>query len=140
MKKYFKSNNTKQLVAAYTQAEDIADNAGVLLLYKTYQKWVIDHGPERRLPGLESFSPEQMFWISYAQTYCTDGKHRKLNMMYNFIYIIFLNSTYLVLPTDDHSPSSIRVRGPLSNSVDFARDFSCAIGSPMNPENKCTWW
>jgi len=41
---------------------------------------------------------------------------------------------------DSHSLPMFRVRGPLSNSHEFAEQFSCAPGSPMNPRDKCEVW
>lgn len=57
-----------------TQAEDISDNGGVHLLYKTYQKWVANNPIEPRLPGLD-LTPNQLYWLSYGQLWC--GKARK---------------------------------------------------------------
>lgn len=39
-----------------------------------------------------------------------------------------------------HSPPSIRVQGVLANFDQFARAFSCPVGSKMNPEKKCVLW
>ena len=34
--------------------------------------WMRDHGTEeQKLPGFKEFSQRQMFWISYAQMYCS---------------------------------------------------------------------
>ena len=40
------------------------------------------------------------------------------------------------IKTGAHSPGMFRVRGPFSNSHEFAHDFGCPLGTPMNPENK----
>lgn len=73
----------------------------------------------------ENFSDKQMFWISFANVWCT--KYRKEAME-------------LLFKNDDHPPAEIRVNGPLSNSYDFARDFQCYSGSKMNPKHKCEVW
>lgn len=44
------------------------------------------------------------------------------------------------ITTGVHSPAQFRVLGPLSNMKDFARDYNCPEGSPMNPINKCEVW
>lgn len=47
-----------------------------------YRNWMKEQGkPEPRLPGLENLEPQQMFWLSFAQTWCsvqTKGASRTL--------------------------------------------------------------
>ncbi|KRF83081.1 neprilysin-2 isoform X3 [Drosophila virilis] len=107
-----------------TQGENIADNGGVKESYIAYQRWVEKHGPEPKLPGL-NYTPQQMFWISAGQTWC--AKYRK-------------ESLKMRITTGVHSPSEFRVLGSLANMKDFAKDFQCPEGSPMNPVQKCEVW
>ena len=46
----------------------------------------------------------------------------------------------LLVPTNTHSQAKFRVLGPLANDPDFARDFSCEAGLPMNPKHKREVW
>ena len=67
----------------------------------------------------------RLFWISFAQLWCakyTDGT-LKLHIL-----------------IDHHSPKMFRTNGALSNNEEFAKDFSCYKGSPMNSEIKCEVW
>lgn len=41
---------------------------------------------------------------------------------------------------DPHTPSQFRVLGPFRNRREFANDFECPEGSPMNPVKKCEVW
>lgn len=107
-----------------TQGENIADNGGIKESYLAYRKWAQKNGPEPKLPGLD-FSPEQMFWVSAAQTWCSQQRKESLKMR---------------ITTGVHSPSEFRVLGPMSNMQDFAKDFQCPEGSPMNPVKKCEVW
>ncbi|XP_062124827.1 neprilysin-2-like [Drosophila sulfurigaster albostrigata] len=107
-----------------TQGENIADDGGVKEAYRAYQSWVGDHEPEPRLPGL-GYTPQQMFWISFAQNACAKDR---------------LKERRETITTDVHSPAEFRVLGPLRNSKDFAKDFQCPEGSPMNPVHKCEVW
>ncbi len=83
-----------------------------------------DHGIEPSLPGLP-FTNRQMYWLSNARAWC--GKYTD-------------KALELQILTGYHSPNEFRVTGPMSNNVDFARDFNCPVGSRMNPEKKCKVW
>ena len=50
-----------------TQGENIADNGGIHEAFKAYQNSVANLGPEGSLPGLDQYTPEQLFFLSYAQ-------------------------------------------------------------------------
>nr|CAH7760509.1 unnamed protein product [Callosobruchus chinensis] len=107
-----------------TQGENIADNGGIKEAYLAYNKWSERHGREAQLPGLP-FTPNQMFWISAANTWC--AKYRP-------------ESLRLRILTGYHSPGQFRVQGPFSNSPYFAKDFNCPAGTKMNPKKKCLVW
>ncbi|CAL7951571.1 unnamed protein product [Xylocopa violacea] len=107
-----------------TQGENIADNGGIKEAYLAYQEWIKRNHAEPKLPGLP-YSPEQLFWISAANTWCS--KYRPEAMK-------------LRITTGFHSPGKFRVLGPLSNMEEFSRDFNCPVGSKMNPEKKCAVW
>ncbi|KAL1452805.1 hypothetical protein WDU94_007000 [Cyamophila willieti] len=107
------------------QGENIADNGGIKEAYNAYVNWARKHPAEPRLPGLQEFTPQQMFWVSAASTWCS--KHRP-------------ESLKLRITTGFHSPGEFRVLGPLSNLETFSSDFQCPSGSKMNPDKKCKVW
>ena len=107
-----------------TLGENIADNGGFKEAIRAYGRLVAKQGPEPQLPGLP-YTPRQLFWISGASTYCTVYRPE------------FLKNVMLL---DNHTPDRFRVNGPLRNFEEFAADWNCPRGSPMNPEHKCSVW
>ncbi|XP_031639286.1 neprilysin-2-like [Contarinia nasturtii] len=107
-----------------TQGENIADNGGIKETYLAYRKWQKENDREQRLPGL-NYTAQQMFWLSAAQTWCNSYRPESIKS--------------LIIP-DVHSPGQFRVLGPLRNRQEFADDFNCPMGSPMNPAKKCEVW
>lgn len=93
--------------------------------YFAYKKWVASNYVEPRLPGLQKYNNEQMFWIVAGQTWCTASRDWY---------------TKMTITVDTHAPSRFRVIGSVKNNAEFAKDFNCARGTPMNPVDKCEIW
>ena len=94
------------------------------MAYKNYAAEKAGPEGEARLPGFD-YTPEQMFWISWGQVWCAKWKDGQLKSQ---------------VLTGSHSPGEFRINGPLSNNPNFAEDFKCPAGSPMNPDKKCSVW
>ncbi|GAU91875.1 hypothetical protein RvY_04050 [Ramazzottius varieornatus] len=107
-----------------TQGENIADNAGIKLAYRAMQRWLQSHKVPR-LPGLHHLSPEQLFFVNFAQVWC--GSSRPEAMQFR-------------LRTGVHPPGRFRVIGAVSNMQEFSDAFSCPANSPMNAPQKCQVW
>ncbi|KAK0395635.1 hypothetical protein QR680_001367 [Steinernema hermaphroditum] len=109
-----------------TQGENIADNGGIKEAYKAYRRFLDKLGhEEKRLPGLEQYSNEQIFFMSYAQTWCGHTKPEALIRQ---------------ILTDPHAPLRFRVNGVVINQPEFAHAFNCPAGSKMNPSQRCVVW
>lgn len=50
-----------------TRSEDIADIAGTELAFLAYKQWLKMHGDEARLPLLNRYTSEQMFFLAFGQ-------------------------------------------------------------------------
>jgi len=107
-----------------TQGENIADNGGLKAARRAYERFTSDHGKEPRLPGL-TYTSNQLFWMANANQWCNVIRPEALKQ-----YVL----------TDPHSPGRFRVNGVLRNLAEFAEDWNCPLGSPMNPEHKCSVW
>ncbi|GAA5806833.1 hypothetical protein MFLAVUS_000181 [Mucor flavus] len=106
--------------------ENIADIGGINIAFKSYHRYLEAAGiTEQTLPGFENVTPDQLFFINSALFTCSTEKRS----------IVKSN-----LEKNVHSPSYFRNIGALQNSVDFAKAFNCPVGSPMNPEAKCSIW
>lgn len=118
----------KNLKGIQTLGENIADNGGIKQAFQAYQNWKErsrNGHPEPPLPGLENFSDEQIFFLGFAQIWCSKYRYEAALSQINF---------------GVHSPGKFRVIGSLSNFDEFSKAFSCKKGSPMNPEKKCIVW
>lgn len=116
--------NIFQLNGTKTFHDNIADYIGVTEAFRAYQSYVTLNGAESRLPGLEQYSPEQIFFISLASSLCT--KYTSMETLSK------------ILQYDMHSVAPYRIIGALSNSEDFSKQFKCPANSRMNPVDKCS--
>lgn len=119
-----------------------------------YRAWVKDNGPEKLLPGLEKYTAEQLFFISFGNVWCSLERSEYLRkIILSDVSTIFecttgdhrfplLNSYFFpsFLSDQEHAPGRYRVNGVVSNSVDFAKIFNCPAGSKMNPAKRCRVW
>ena len=60
------------------QGENIADNGGLREAYLAYQRYVSRYGEEPYLPGLEQYTPNQLFFLGNANIWCTAIKDERL--------------------------------------------------------------
>ncbi|RWS12030.1 endothelin-converting enzyme 2-like protein [Dinothrombium tinctorium] len=107
-----------------TLGENIADNGGLKAAFHAFEGWMKTHPVELPLPGL-NLTNRQLFFIGFAQVWCSVTTPEALKLQ-------ILN--------DPHSPAQFRVIGTVSNSYEFAKEFNCKPGSPMNPVKKCEVW
>jgi putative endopeptidase len=104
-----------------TSGEDVADLGGTLLAYEAWKKQTA----AMHLADKDGFSPDQRFFIGYAQWACEN--ERPENERANAI-------------TDPHSPGRYRVNGIVSDMPQFAAAFGCHAGQPMVNAKMCKVW
>jgi len=104
-----------------TNGEDIADLGGLVLAWMAWKAETAGKALEPR----EGFSPEQRFFIGYAQWACENDRPENLRVK---------------ALTDPHSPGTYRVNGLMVNMPEFERAFSCKAGQPMVGVNRCRVW
>ncbi|XP_033220987.1 neprilysin-2-like [Belonocnema kinseyi] len=122
------SKMLKKLSGTKVERKNIADNGGVKMSYLAYQDWVKRHGPEPTLPGLK-YSQSQLFWIQAAMTQCAK---------YTPEYLKNFSDSPQEFIDEFAFPSEFRATGVFANMPEFATDFSCKVGTNMNPAQKCS--
>jgi predicted metalloendopeptidase len=102
--------------------ESIADLGGLTISYAAYEKSLQG---KPRPPDKDGFTPEQRFFLGWAQVW---GANQRLEF------------ARLMANTNEHPLPRFRGNGPLSNMAEFARAFSCKKGDPMVRETVCKIW
>ena len=105
-----------------TLGEDIADLAGVLAAWDAWKAATAG----RKLEARDGLTPEQRFFVGYAQWACGEVRPEALRVR---------------AATDPHSPYWARVNGVVVNVPEFREAFACKVGQPMAPRAEvCRIW
>jgi putative endopeptidase len=105
-----------------TLGENIGDIGGLKLTLAALRA---QRGGEMKPAPAGGFTDEQQLFIAFAQVWCTNYRPEAARTQ---------------ALTNPHSTAQWRVNGPVSDTPDFAKAFSCQAGSPMAPINHCTVW
>jgi putative endopeptidase len=106
-----------------TMGEDVADLGGEILAYIAWKAATAD----KDLKPIDGLTPEQRFFIGYAQWACANERPQDLRLR---------------AQVDPHSPAQYRINGVAVNMPEFAEAFHCKAGQPMvKPSEKiCRVW
>jgi putative endopeptidase len=106
-----------------TVGEDVADLGGEILAYMAWK----DATRGKKLETVDGLSPEQRFFIGFAQWDCSNERPENLRVR---------------AVTDPHSPAEYRINGVVTNMPEFQQAFACKAGQPMaKPAEKvCRVW
>lgn len=121
-----------------TLGENIADAGGVAAGFGAWKRRAAEK-PNEDLPGLDHFTQEQMFFVSYANWWC--GKSRKetaISRIYSDPHAPvshpFLR-TKMWNKANDTTQKWARILGTMANSRDFKDSFQCKDREPV-----CELW
>jgi putative endopeptidase len=97
-----------------TLGENLADLGGVSIAYDALERALAKDPSKRKL--IDGFSPEQRFFISFAQIWRTTIREAEARRL---------------VTVDPHSPGRFRAVGPLVNFPEFFEAFEIKTGDPM---------
>jgi endothelin-converting enzyme/putative endopeptidase len=106
-----------------TLGENVADLGGEILAYMAWK----DKTKDMHLQPVDGLTPEQRFFIGFAQWDCANLRPEDLRVR---------------AMTDPHSPSEYRINGVVVNMPEYQQAFGCKSGQPMvRPADKvCKVW
>ena len=99
-----------------TLGENLADFAGLTIVHAALEKQLQQRYGSAPRPQFDGFSPEQRFFLSWAQLRRQNIRPEALRQQ---------------IATDPHSPGQYRTIGPVMNMPEFQRAFGCPAGSKM---------
>jgi endothelin-converting enzyme/putative endopeptidase len=106
-----------------TLGENVADLGGEILAYVAWK----DATKDKNLHPIDDLTPEQRFFIGFAQWDCANERPEDMRMR---------------AMTDPHSPARYRINGVVVNMPEFEEAFHCRPGQPMvkPAANVCKVW
>ena len=116
----FTSVDDVKLNGRLTLGENTADNGGLRIALMALQDTL-----KGREDLVEGFTPEQRFFLGFAQIWCENNSPQSLRQQ---------------AMTNPHSPGRFRVDGTLQNMPEFQKAFSCKASQPMVSANACRVW
>lgn len=119
----FVAIDTLHVNGELTLGENIADLGGLIMAYNALQKMT---GLQQQT-SIDGFSPEQRFFINYAQIWRNNIRPEELKKR---------------LKVDVHSPGKFRTNGPLPNIPQFYKAFNVTKENKMYlpPEERVDIW
>ena len=107
-----------------TLGENLADLGGLWLAWLAWQEKAHEAHLDMTAKT-EGYTPEQRFWIAYAQQWCTQTRPESLRA---------------AALTDPHAPDEWRTNSILQDLPEFAKSFSCKAPQKMVSTKPCRVW
>lgn len=107
-----------------TLGENLADLGGLWLAWISW----LDRAKEAHVDmsaQTDGYTPDQRFWIAYAQQWCTQTRPEQLRT---------------AAQTDPHAPDEWRTNAILQDLPEFAKSFSCKPTAKMVSAHACRIW
>ena len=107
-----------------TLGENLADLGGLWLAWLAW----LDKAQAAHLDmnaTMDGYTPDQRFWIAYAQQWCTQTRPEQLRSQ---------------ALSNEHSPDEYRTNTVLTDLPEFAKSFSCKKAAPMVAAKPCRVW
>ena len=107
-----------------TLGENLADLGGLWLAWLSW----LDTAHAAHLDvtaTADGYTPDQRFWIAYAQQWCTQTRPERLRTQ---------------AQTDPHAPDEYRTNSVLQDLPEFAKSFSCKKTATMVSATPCRVW
>ncbi|HJW09426.1 MAG TPA: M13-type metalloendopeptidase, partial [Holophagaceae bacterium] len=95
-----------------TLGENIADLGGLKI---AFEGWKLATAKQVLAP-IDGFTPEQRFFLAYAETWRTKMRPESLRLQ---------------VLSNEHAPPRWRAMGPLSVMPEFQKAFGCSDAAPM---------
>jgi endothelin-converting enzyme/putative endopeptidase len=107
-----------------TLGENLADLGGLWLAWLAWMdKAQVAHLDMKALT--DGYTPDQRFWIAYAQQWCTQTRPEQLRSQ---------------AEGDPHAPDEYRTNTVLTDLPEFAKSFSCKRTAAMVSPTPCRVW